>query len=298
MAVFYQHDGKELINFNEITREQLVRMYNSDYDGFLEFLDNLSQANISDYIKILKLLAKDTYVYLNYCFNHNDIRVLDKIFFENFKAIDNCENFETFVLENDDSLIEFGMYFNSNNPIFKTRCFMELNEEQNQKICKLYPEHILDLQDYVEDLGVKTILNYYHYIADENEDVIKNTMIAQDIFKFLNYLYEKNQYLFEKMIYEIKNKIYKWNKYLVDNSKDENIIEDEGLLMELLETKDNMELGEIALENPRIMNEMLFQVFEYEDENKLYMVDEFGNNTVVIEEQVDEYIKKISKKLS
>jgi len=298
MAVFYQHNDKQFVNFNEITREQLVRMYNHDYNGFLEFLDNLFKNNLIDYIKILKLLDKDIYVYLNCCFNNNDTRVLDKIFFENFKMVDNQETFEEFILENDDALIEFGMYFNSNNPIFKTRCFIELTEEQNQKICELYPEHILDLQDYVEDLGVKTILGYYHYLVDENEDIIKNTMIAQDIYKFLNYLYEKNKYLFEKTINEIKNKIYKWNKFLIDNSKEENIIEDESLLIELLESKDNMELGEIALENPNIMNEMLFQLFEYEMDNKLYIIDEFGNNKEIVEEQVDEYIKKISKKLS
>lgn len=295
MSVFYQHDDKELINFNEISREQLVKLYNDDYDRFMDFMDNLSQKDTENYIKLLSLFTKDTYVYLNYCFLNNDIRINEKEFFEKFETIEDNESLELFVLNNCDDLIDFGMYFMTNNPLYKTRCFLELKEEQNQKICELYPSHLLDLQAYTEDVGVNKIIDYYHYLKDENNDRFTNLMIAKDVFEYLEYLSEKNQYLFEKTIGEIRNKIYKWNRYVIDNSN-KDILEYEQEFIGYLENKDALELGELALENPNILNEMLFQLFDYEIDKCEVFIDELGNSVKVTEDEVDEYMESIGKK--
>lgn len=295
MPIFYKHNDKELINFNELTREQLVKLHNEDYDEFMELMDNLPKNSPEDYDKILRLLAKDTYVYLNYCFINNDIRINEKEFFENFEAIENEDLLETFILNNYDNLIDFGMYFMTNNPLYKTRCFLELTEEQNKKICQLYPAHLLDLQAYTEDLGVNKIIDYYHYLKDADDNRFTNLMIAKDVFEYLEYLYDKNQYLFEKTIEEIRNKIYKWNRYTIDNSN-EDILEEEQKFIDFLETNDALELGEVALENPNILNEMLFQLFDYEIEKQEVIVDENGNSIKVTEEEVDAYMETIGKK--
>lgn len=296
MPVFYQHDGKELINTNELMRRRLVELYNNDSDEFMDFMGEVSQNDISNYIRIMKLLVKDTYVYLNYCFTNNDIRVEEKEFYEKFESIENEEILETFILNNSDDLIDFGMYFMTNNPLFKTRCFLELDEVHNQKICELYPEHLLDIQAYTEDIGVNKILDYYHYFKDKDDSKFTNLMIAKDVIEYLEYLYNKNQYLFEKTFKEIIDKIYKWNKYLIDNSREEDVLNEELPFIELLENKDALELGEIALENSNILNEMLFQLFDYEIEKHEIIIDENGNIVKVTEEEVDEYMKTMSKK--
>lgn len=293
MSVFYQHNGKELINYNEVTREQLVRLYNKDYDNFMDFMDSLAHKNLENYVKILKLFGKDTYVYLSYCFNNNDIRILDKEFFETFSLIKDEESFKEFVLVEDEKLIDFGIYFMTNNPLYKTRCFLELDEVQNQKICKLYPEHLLDLQAYTEDVGVNKIIDYYNYLTDGDDSKFTNLMIIKDVFIYLEYLCNKNQFLFEKTIKEIKNKIYKWNKYVIDNSIEKDL--DEGFV-DCLENNDALELGKLALENSNILTEMLLQLFEYEIDKQEIIVDEFGNNVKITEEQVDEYMKTLSKR--
>lgn len=294
MSIFYNHGDQQFINFNDLTREQLAKLYNN-YDEFMEFMDNLKVNDIKSYLKILRLLTKDTYVYLNYCSICNDQRIEDKELLNSFSIIKNEETLETFMLTNDDEIIEFGMYFVINNPLFKTRCFMELTEEQNQKICKLYPEHLLDLQSYKEDFGVKEILDYYHYLCDSNDSRFLNIEVAHDIIQFLNYLYAKDIYLFEKTIGEVRNKIYKWNKYLVDNNREEDILEDEQSLINLLEESTDLELGELALENKNVMNEMLFQLFDYEIDKCEIIIDENGKNVKVTEAEVDEYMKKLNK---
>lgn len=295
MAVFYQHDGKEMINFNELTRKHLAKLYNDDYDQFMDFIDNLSHKDIESYKQLLKLFAKDTYVYFNYCFANNDIGILDKEFFEVFSLIEDEELLKHFTLIEDEKMIDFGIYFMINNPLYKTRCFLELTEEQNQKLCKLYPEHLLDLQAYTEDIGVNKIIEHYHYLKDGDDSKFTNLMIAKDVFEYLEYLYDKNQYLFEKTIEEIKNKIYKWNKYIIDNSN-EDILEDEQDFINHLENKDALKLGELALENPNILNEMLFQLFDYEIDKCEVFIDDLGNNVKVTEAEVDEYMESIGKK--
>ena len=84
MSIFYKHEDKELININELGRNQIKNEYDicGELIDFSYMMGQLYFADQNKYMKIHNLMFKDTYVYLSYCSKYNDISVDDKYYFD------------------------------------------------------------------------------------------------------------------------------------------------------------------------------------------------------------------------